>query len=86
MSHYNITYDTNNIAESDKKALDDIRNYLGKKKANDIFKAVEKDTTLQSAQQIRNLFAFIAGIQGYPVEAMLRTYRPDLLEKEEKES
>lgn len=85
MSHYDVIYDTKNKSreELDAKAIDDIKEYLGRDKDGaERFQilldcANEVNQGKMTVQQLNFTFGF-AGIQGRPFHAFCRKY---LLEK-----
>lgn len=75
MSHYNIDYSAMPLLAADAKALKDMRSYLGTKS----YKAAIQMARTHSPAQTRNTLAFIVGVEGYPVEALLRAFNPETI-------
>ena len=70
--HYEFRYDDPNPEVNHKKALNDIADYLGGQvKYDKIVKAIKHDNLI-NWNKFRLTFAFMAGIEGYPVKALYK--------------
>lgn len=70
--HTNIKYDGTE-QEKDAKAIEDIKEYLGEDKYSILVALAKSEAHID---YVENILGF-AGIQGYPVNAFLRTYRAE---------
>lgn len=73
MSHYDIKYDTSDRDAADAKAIQDVEEWLGDRFEEVMKKMSEADGA--TPREVRLAMSF-AGIQGYPVGAVIRTYMP----------
>lgn len=81
--HHDIKYDTSDRVKADEKAIEDVKFWLG-----DRFDEVMDTMKRCDGAEPREVYFAMsfAGIQGYPVGAIMRTYMPKtakLLEAEE---
>lgn len=85
MSHYDIHYSGNNTPEDKVRAIKDIKDYIGKKKFEEITEAYRKD----KPQPFKNFcfqVAVFVGVQGYPAKVWFEhIYQRDATEAEIKE-
>jgi len=70
--HYDIRYEHADPEVNHKKALNDVADYLGgQTKYDQIVEAIKLDG-LRNWNKFRLTFAFMAGIEGYPVKALYK--------------
>jgi hypothetical protein len=70
---YEITYADIGSAETEQKALSDIKDYWGAKHFKKVTEALADDHGRSSKQMII-ISLMMCGVQGYPAEVLLNTY------------
>lgn len=79
--HTEIHYNIEKQKEEDERALKDMANWFGDKWEN-IIKLLSEDKSITTLKTFRFLLSF-SGVEGYPVMAFVRKYRPDLIGTED---
>jgi hypothetical protein len=70
---YTISYDRSNEAEAQRKALADVKQWLGTKQFNKVAKILASDHGNTSRFMV-TLALSMQGIEGYPADVMVDTY------------
>lgn len=73
MPSYTVNYAKVPEAIKAREAIEDCRTYMGEK-----FALIEQTFEIAETHQQALFLIGLAGIRGYPVHALLETYRPDL--------
>lgn len=68
MTHYNVSYEGLSDIEKHNKAIQDIKDYLGEEKFEQLTKQCKEEYPDLTLEQFRMSVSF-AGVQGYPVKA-----------------
>lgn len=68
MTHYTTNYEGLSEIEKHNKAIEDIKDYMGAEKFEELTKRVKVEYPNWTLEQFRMAVSF-AGVQGYPVKA-----------------
>ena len=75
---YDIEYNLDDVAAADRQAIADTVQYVGTDAYKKLCKQLQDKDLISTYNRAILLFLF-AGVQGYPVEAIVRALRPELL-------
>jgi len=71
--HYTIEYDDVASCATKQKALDDCRQWLGRRQFNKVVRLLKEDQQ-QSSRYMVTVGLSFQGIEGYPAEVLIDTY------------